>query len=156
MANRHEEREREHDYEPRRYDEMRPHMDWGRERTGREGPWGTGSQGFGTGPRSAEFGSTYSGTNYTGFGTSSSSAYGHHAGKGPKGYRRSDERIREDVCDRLTEHPEIDAGEIEVSVKDGEVTLTGTADDRQAKRMAEDVAESVSGVKDVHNRLSMR
>lgn len=42
---------------------------------------------------------------------------GPHAGRGPKGYQRSDERIREDVCDRLTEHPAIDASEIEVEVK---------------------------------------
>jgi hypothetical protein len=141
-------------------------MDWARERTGREGPWGTGSQGFGTGPRSAEFSSTYTGTNYTGFGALGSASYsggagaygerGGHAGKGPKGYRRSDDRIREDVCERLTEHPEVDAGEIEVSVKDGEVTLTGTVDERQAKRIAEDVAESVSGVKDVHNQVRVR
>lgn len=151
------------DYQPRRYDMMRPHVDWGRERTGREGPWGTGSQGFGTGPRSAEFSSTYTGTNYTGYGTPGSSSYsggmgtyaerGRHSGKGPKGYRRSDDRVREDVCERLTEHPEIDASEIEVTVKDGDVTLMGTVDDRNAKRMAEDVAESVSGVKDVHNQV---
>lgn len=78
---------------------------------------------------------------------------GRFAGRGPKGYQRSDERIREDVNERLTDHPDVDAGEIEVQVKDGEVTLTGTVDRRETKRMAEDVAESVSGVKQVHNQL---
>ncbi|HEY1497035.1 MAG TPA: BON domain-containing protein [Candidatus Solibacter sp.] len=78
---------------------------------------------------------------------------GPHAGKGPKGYLRSDERIREEVCDALMRHAHIDASEIEVRVKDGEVTLTGTVDRRDEKRMAEDAVETVQGVRDVHNQL---
>jgi osmotically-inducible protein OsmY len=74
-------------------------------------------------------------------------------GRGPKGYRRSDERIREDVNDRLTEHAYLDASDIEVSVKDGEVTLSGKVFDRTDKRLAEDVAEEVTGVKNVQNNL---
>jgi osmotically-inducible protein OsmY len=35
--------------------------------------------------------------------------HGPHSGRGPKGYRRSDERIREDVCDLLCEHGGVDA-----------------------------------------------
>jgi len=78
---------------------------------------------------------------------------GSHRGKGPKGYQRSDERIQEDISERLTQHSEIDATEIEVKVQLGEVTLTGTATDRNTKRMAEDIAESVSGVKEVTNQI---
>jgi BON domain len=78
---------------------------------------------------------------------------GQHAGRGPRGYRRSDERIGEDINDRLTEHSEIDAEDIEVQVSDGEVTLTGTVDNRWTKRMAEDVAYDVSGVTEVTNNL---
>jgi hypothetical protein len=74
-------------------------------------------------------------------------------GKGPKGYTRSDERIREDVCDRLSDDDEVDASDIAVTVKDGEVTLDGTVPDRRSKHRAEDLAEAVSGVKDVHNSL---
>jgi osmotically-inducible protein OsmY len=77
----------------------------------------------------------------------------HHRGRGPRGYRRSDERIREDINDRLTDHPYIDATDVEVSVASGEVTLTGAVESRQAKRLAEDIAESVSGVTNVENRL---
>ena len=77
-------------------------------------------------------------------------------GKGPKGYQRSDERIREDVCDCLTDDPELDASEIEVKVKAGEVTLSGSVDSRQAKRHAEHLVDCVSGVKDVHNGLSVQ
>ncbi|HEY8564790.1 MAG TPA: BON domain-containing protein [Beijerinckiaceae bacterium] len=77
----------------------------------------------------------------------------HHRGRGPKGYRRSDERIREDVSDRLTDDPQVDASEVDVAVADGEVTLSGTVSSRFEKRRAEDVAESVSGVTHVQNNL---
>jgi osmotically-inducible protein OsmY len=78
---------------------------------------------------------------------------GQFAGRGPKGYQRSDDRIREDVSDQLTEHAHIDASEIEVDVSGGVVTLTGSVDDRWAKRLAEDIAEGVPGVRDVMNQL---
>ncbi len=78
---------------------------------------------------------------------------GPHRGKGPAGYQRSDERIRELVCESLTDDDEIDASHIEVGVSDGEVTLSGTVDDRRTKRAAEDCAYSVGGVRDVQNRL---
>jgi osmotically-inducible protein OsmY len=73
-----------------------------------------------------------------------------YAGRGPKGYRRSDENIREDVCEALTRHPEIDASDIDVRVENCEVTL-----DRLAKRLAEKIAESVPGVADVHNQVKV-
>jgi hypothetical protein len=78
---------------------------------------------------------------------------GRFIGIGPKGYRRSDERIREDVSERLEDHPDINAAEIEVTVKDGEVTLTGNVDNRLSKRLAEDEAAHCRGVKDVHNNI---
>jgi hypothetical protein len=78
------------------------------------------------------------------------------AGRGPKGYKRSDDRICEDVCELLTRHPDVDASDIEVKVTDREVMLTGTVDDRYAKRLAEDIAEQVSGVAEVHNQIRVR
>jgi BON domain len=78
---------------------------------------------------------------------------GPYAGRGPKGYRRSDERILEDVCERLTDHPSIDASDISVSVADGDVTLTGRVESRTVKHLAENMVETVSGVKEVHNQL---
>lgn len=74
-------------------------------------------------------------------------------GRGPRGYQRADERIREDVCDRLTEDEHIDASDIEVTVANCEVTLSGTLRSRNAKRRSEYVAEQVRGVKDVHNLI---
>jgi osmotically-inducible protein OsmY len=76
-----------------------------------------------------------------------------HRGKGPSGYTRSDERIRELVCEALTEDHDVDATHIEVAVKDGEVILSGTVEDRRQKRMAEDCIEQVFGVKDVQNQI---
>jgi osmotically-inducible protein OsmY len=76
-----------------------------------------------------------------------------HRGRGPKGYTRSDDRIKEDVNDRLTDYAYLDASNIDVDVTGGEVVLTGTVESRYAKRMAEDIAEDVSGVRNVENRL---
>jgi hypothetical protein len=81
---------------------------------------------------------------------------GYHRGRGPKNYQRSDDRIRDDVNDRLTDDPHIDASEIEVSVQTREVTLSGTVNSRFEKRHAEDLAESVSGVAHVQNNLRVQ
>jgi len=78
---------------------------------------------------------------------------GEHRGKGPRGYQRSKERIHEDICDRLTYDDRIDASEVDVKVEDNEVILTGTVTSREEKRRAEDLAESISGVRNVQNRL---
>ena len=74
-------------------------------------------------------------------------------GRGPKGYVRSDERIREDVCDRLADDHLVDASEIEVTVASSEVTRAGTVDSREERRRAEECAERVSGVSHVQNNL---
>lgn len=78
---------------------------------------------------------------------------GKFRGRGPKNYRRSDERLREAVCDRLSDNEWLDASEVEVNVAAGEVILTGNVDSRYAKRLAENIAESVSGVSNVQNNL---
>ena len=76
-----------------------------------------------------------------------------HAGRGPKGYTRSDDRIREDVNDRLTDDWQLDATNIDVTVNNGEVTLAGTVDDIEDKHRAERIIENLSGVKHVQNNL---
>lgn len=81
---------------------------------------------------------------------------GNYIGRGPKNYKRCDDRVCEDVCLRLADDPDLDASEIEVEVKDGEVTLSGTVEDRRAKRLAEDLIVDVSGVSDVHNRIRIQ
>jgi osmotically-inducible protein OsmY len=64
--------------------------------------------------------------------------------------------LTEVICDRLTDDPRIDATDIAVEVKNGEVTLSGTVRDRATKWRAEDLAESCSGITTVHNNLRTR
>jgi hypothetical protein len=66
---------------------------------------------------------------------------------------RHDDRIHDDVCDRLSLSDEIDANQIEVEVQAGSVTLTGNVENRHMKQLAGDIAEAVPGVAAVHNRL---
>ena len=77
-------------------------------------------------------------------------------GRGPRNYRRTDERIREDVSERLSDNDWLDASDVEVNVVAGEVILTGTVDSRYAKRLAEEICESASGVNNVQNNLRVR
>ncbi|MCA1490299.1 BON domain-containing protein [Ensifer sp. NBAIM29] len=79
-----------------------------------------------------------------------------YRGKGPKGYTRSDSRIQEDVSDRLSDDGALDASDIEVSVSNGEVQLSGFVNSKWAKRRAEDCAEDVSGVTNVQNNIRVR
>lgn len=76
-----------------------------------------------------------------------------YRGIGPRGYRRDDARIREDVCDALTDNDAIDASNITVTVQDGVVRLAGTVPHRVMKRLAEDVSDGCMGVRDVDNQL---
>ena len=81
---------------------------------------------------------------------------GPHKGRGPRGYQRADERIHDEINERLTAHGLIDATDVECRVVNGEVTLIGFVDSRAAKRAAADVAEDVYGVREVHNELRVR
>lgn len=77
-------------------------------------------------------------------------------GKGPKSYKRSDDRIKEDVCDCLTDDPNIDASNIEVDVQQGCVTFTGTVPTTWMKYETEMMVESITGVTDVENELKVQ
>lgn len=94
------------------------------------------------------------GQGYAGYGLARGA--GPHRGKGPVGYRRSDERILELVCEALTDDDQLDASQIEVSVSNGAVTLSGVVDDRYAKRDAESCVCSIMGVRDVRNLLRLK
>lgn len=113
----------------------------------REGPWagGWGYPPYGYAP----YGSSWS--RPLGYGEGAQ-----YRGRGPRGYRRADDQIRNDVCDRMWEHPRLDASDIDVRVEDAEVILEGTVTSREAKREAEAVAESAPGVEDVRNELRVR
>lgn len=110
------------------------------------GDWGLGRSGRGTDTHARE---SYPAGRH-GYGAGSREDY---RGRGPRDYRRGDDRIREDVCDRLTDDYAIDASDLAIQVDGGEVTLTGFVATRDQKRRAEEMAEQVSGVRDVINQL---
>ena len=112
-----------------------------------------GSMSSGTGNRYA--GGSWSSGGFSGgsSGFTDRSGQGSFAGRGPRNYQRSDERIREEVNERLTDDHRVDASDIEVEVRNGEVILRGRVDERRDKRMAEEVVENLPGVKDVRNEL---
>lgn len=95
-------------------------------------------------------GSQYGGQGWRG---SAWQGEGPYRGRGPKGYQRSNERLKEDICERLTDAPDVDASEISIQCKDGIVTLEGSVESRHMKHRVEDIVDSCSGVKDVENRL---
>jgi hypothetical protein len=73
-------------------------------------------------------------------------------GTRPRGYERSDERVRELACERLTE-ADLDASDIEVKVSQGTVTLEGSVPARWMKHQAEDIIDDLGNVKDIQNHL---
>jgi hypothetical protein len=117
--------------------------------------WPDGSS---RGPQAGESGSATEHRRRHGIGRSAQGRYANpdHAGKGPRGYKRSDECICDELYERLTEHPQIDASEVEIGVQEGVVSLRGVVPDRQMKHRAEDCAERISGVKDVDNRIRVK
>jgi hypothetical protein len=115
----------------------------------RAGDTQSGSRMAGTSGLSSSLGTSSLGT---------SGMYGgrSYSGVGPKNYSRSDERITEDLCERLTQDYDIDASEIEVKAEGGVVTLEGTVEQRWMKHRAEDIADSLSGVRQVENRIRVQ
>lgn len=81
---------------------------------------------------------------------------GPYTGMGPRGYRRSDERIQDQICEIFTRHGKIDARGVEINVQDGNVTLTGEVNRKLEKYLAEEIASSVSGVNEVENHLKVK
>ena len=74
-------------------------------------------------------------------------------GIGPKGYKRSDDRLREDICEKLTEDGFIDASDIDVIISNAEVTLNGRVKTKEEKHRAEELIEDIIGVQHVQNNL---
>lgn len=142
----------------------------------RRGQGGFGSyspqQDYGFGRRGSERRMGYSGSsrNYGyGHGYSETGDYGQHWSaswgenvgrqihrRGPRGYHRSDDRIKDELCERLSSFPDFDASDIEVEVSNSVVTLSGSVPERRMKYIAEDIAESVFGVEDVQNEIKTK
>lgn len=127
--------------------------DWLDERERRD-LWGGGRQGMDERAYDQFTGANERSSLNRGYGGAGGSAAARRArAVGPKGYQRSDERIREDLCERLALSSRLDVRDVEVNVSGGVVTLSGTVRDRQQKYRIEDMADEVFGVKDVHNQI---
>ena len=74
-------------------------------------------------------------------------------GKGPKGWERSDENIRDAVCLSLTWHRDVDPSDIEIGVVDGTVMLSGTIADAVQKRLVESIVSGVVGVRAIQSGI---
>lgn len=72
---------------------------------------------------------------------------------GPKGYQRSDERLKEDISERLMEAVHVDSSEVTVEVRDAKVVLEGVVPDRRMKHAIEDLVDACPGVQDIDNRV---
>jgi len=64
-----------------------------------------------------------------------------------------DERLRQDVCDRLMQFGPADCVELEVSVSGGIVTVAGTLASRELHQRLFEVIRSVAGVRDIDDQL---
>lgn len=89
------------------------------------------------------------------YGRSSQSTQSHR-GRGPKGYQRTDERLKELICETLMEDPDIDASEVDVEVSGGVATLSGSVTDRPTKYRIEDAVERIGGITDINNQLRVQ
>ncbi|NIT56263.1 MAG: BON domain-containing protein [Aliifodinibius sp.] len=69
---------------------------------------------------------------------------------------RTDEDIAKEVKDALTFDPATEAYEINVTVDNGMVTLTGTVDSRQEKKLTKEVVKGVKGIKAIKNNIEVR
>jgi hypothetical protein len=145
------------DYETRHFSGGRGGFDRGMRAPSMPGGW-QGSYGGGDYTRVPAMGRGGSdlGFSYRGHEGHDLEDRGPHYGKGPKGYKRSDERIREDVCDCIARQGHIDASDVEVKVEQGTVTLSGTVGQRHQKRVLEQMVERLQGVDDVRNELRLK
>lgn len=68
---------------------------------------------------------------------------------------RADERISEEVYQRLAQHGQLDARSINVRVQNGEILLQGIVSSHHDKGLAEDIARAVPGAAGVDNQLRL-
>lgn len=75
--------------------------------------------------------------------------------RGPKGWVRPDERILDELCERIV-RAGVDASALEVAVEAGEVSLRGELGTRQERRWVMDLAERILGVVSIDAEIRVR
>ena len=130
----------------------------GQQREGYEdrSSWNYGGQGAGSGSTAGAYAYDRDYGSVGARGESRGYASQSFRGRGPKGYQRSDERLKEMICERLTDDPAIDASNVTIEVNGQCVKLTGTVDDRSTKYEIEELVENFGSVKDIDNQLRVQ
>jgi hypothetical protein len=80
----------------------------------------------------------------------------HERHAGPRGYQRSDDSIRDKLCERLSYARGVDVSDVSVDVSNGVVSLSGTVRDRSQKYYIEELADDTYGVTEVSNDIRVR
>jgi hypothetical protein len=73
----------------------------------------------------------------------------------PRGLRRTDEEIKAEIDILLNELRQVDAGDIQVDVKNGVAILSGNVSSPVERQTAEGITGNVLGVLDVRNQLKI-
>jgi hypothetical protein len=68
----------------------------------------------------------------------------------------SNDVVHDEAREGILRHGHVDAGDINVRVENGEVTLEGTVPSHRERDMAEADVRSLPGIKNVHNRLQVK
>jgi osmotically-inducible protein OsmY len=74
--------------------------------------------------------------------------------RGPRGWRRPDDRILDELCERIARSG-VDARDVEVRAQDGEVFLQGTVENVAELATLLDLPDLVVGVRAIHADLHL-
>jgi hypothetical protein len=118
---------------------------------GAEGGNGRGGEPDVSRGREGPYGTSHWGKDYGNARRMNDTWYG--SGRGPKGYIRPDERLREEISEQLMSARHIDSSEVTVEVRQGKVILAGTVPERWMKHAIEDTADGCPGVQDIENNI---
>ena len=67
----------------------------------------------------------------------------------------ADDRISDDVRQRLASNPDVRGAALDVTVKDGVVTIQGRVHTEKGRKKATEIAKKVKGVVNVNNQLKL-
>lgn len=76
-------------------------------------------------------------------------------GYGPKGYRRSDQKLKDEARLLLNQDPILDSSNINIEVFNNVIFLRGFVDSRKDKKRAEFLIEDIFGIEDIQNQLKI-
>lgn len=83
-------------------------------------------------------------------------ALGRQQATGPQNWERPDDVIQDEACEIIWRDQSCDPTTIEVSVKDGVLTLNGTVASDKMKQNAEEKLKNLIGLKGLRNHLEVK